>query len=68
MSRTSQSRISESRKRSQVFSGYVEAPLHQRSSECVPLEILSLYPSKKSKRRDGQVDRQVFIAPEAFNR
>ena len=68
MSRTSQSRTSESRRWSQVFSGYVETPFHQRSSECSPLEILSVQSSKKRKRRDGQVDRQVFIALEAFNR
>ena len=42
----------------------VETSLHQRISECVPLEILSVHPSKKSKHRDCQVDRQVFIALE----
>ena len=51
---------------SQVFQGHVETPLHQRSSECVPLEILSVHPSKKRKHRDDQVDRQVFIAFEAL--
>ena len=38
----------------------------QRSSEGVPLEILSIYPSKERKHRDGQVDRQVFIALETL--
>ena len=41
-------------------------PLHQRSSECVPLEILSVQPSKKRKHRDGQVGRQVFVASEVL--
>ena len=41
---------------------------HQKSSECVPLEILSVHPSNKRKHRDGQVDRQVFIAFEAPKR
>ena len=36
---TSQSRILESRRWSQVFQGYVETPLHQGSSEYVPLEV-----------------------------
>ena len=48
----------------QPLQRYVEASLHQRSSECVPLEILSVHPSKKRKRRDGQVDGQNFIALE----
>ena len=58
-------RTSESRRWSQIFQERVETSLHQRISECVPLEILSIHPSKKSKHRDGQVDRQVFIAGEA---
>ena len=37
--RTSWPRISESRRWSQIFQGYVETPLHQRSSERVPLEF-----------------------------
>ena len=38
----------------------------RKSSECVPLEILSSHQSKKRKHRDGQVDRQVYIASEAL--
>ena len=34
--------------------------LHQKISECLPLEILSVQSSKKRERRDGQVDRQVL--------
>ena len=45
----------------QPLQRYVEASLHQRSSECVLLEMLSVHPSKKRKRRDGQVDGQNFI-------
>ena len=48
------------------FRDTLRPPLHQRSSECVPLEILSVHPSKKRKHRDGQVDRQVFNASEAL--
>ena len=66
--RTSQPRISESRRWSQVFQIYFETPLHQRSSECVPLEILSVYPSKIRKYWDGQVHRQVLSAPEALKK
>ena len=51
-----------------VFQGYVENPLHQSSSERVPLEILSIYSSRKRKHRDGQVDRQVFTSSEALQR
>ena len=32
-----------------------------KGSQGVPLEILSVHPSKKRKFRNGQVDRQVFI-------
>ena len=46
---TSQSRISESRRWSQVFQGSVEFPLHQWSSEYFPLQILSIDSSKESK-------------------
>ena len=42
--------------------GYVETPFRPRISECVPMEILSIDLSTKRKRRDGQVDRQVFTA------
>ena len=56
------------RRWSQVFQGYLETPLHQRSSECVPLEIVSVPPCKKRKYRDGQVDRQVLTALEALER
>ena len=45
---------------------YFRDTFHQRSSEGVPLEILSIYPSKERKHRDGQVDRQVFIALETL--
>ena len=44
-----------------MFQGYVGTPLHQRSSECVPLEVFSVQSSKKRKRRDGQVDREVSL-------
>ena len=37
---------------------------HQRSSECVPLEIVSIHSSEKRTRRDGQVDWKMFIALE----
>ena len=53
-----------SNRRSQVFQRYVETPL-QRSSECVLLEILTIYPSKR-RHRDGQVDLQVLIALETL--
>ena len=66
--RTSQSRISESRWWSQVFSGHIETPLRQGSSKCFPLEILFTYSSKERKHGDGRLDRQVFFAPEAFER
>ena len=39
--RTSQSRIYESRRWSQVFQEYVETPFHQGTSKCFPLDILS---------------------------
>ena len=39
----------ESVRAEEVFQRYVETPLHQRSSECFPLEILSIYPSKRRK-------------------
>ena len=42
MYRTSWPRISVIRRCSQVFQGYVETPLHQRNSECFPLEVLSM--------------------------
>ena len=42
--------------------GYVETPFRPRISECVPMEISSIDLSTKRKRRDGQVDRQVFTA------
>ena len=38
------------------------------SSECVPLEILSVQSNKKRKFRNGHVDRQVFTVFEAFKR
>ena len=37
----------------QVSHRHIGTPLHQGSSECVRLEILSVHPSKKRKRRDG---------------
>ena len=40
--------------------------LHQRSSECVPLEILSTHWREKRTRRDGQVDRKICIALETL--
>ena len=39
----------EDRRWSQVFQRYVWTPLHQKSSECVPLWILSIDTSKKRK-------------------
>ena len=40
----------------------------QKSSECVLLEILSVQSSEKSKRRDGQVHRQVYTASDTSER
>ena len=48
-----------------IFERYNEASLHQVSSECVPLEILSIHSSEKRKCRDGQVDRKNVIALES---
>ena len=48
------------------FRDTLRPPFHQRSSECVLLDILSVHPSKKRKHRDDQVDRQGFIAFEAL--
>ena len=61
---TSCPRTSERCRWSQIFQERVETSLHERISECVPLEILSVHPTKKSKHRDGEVDRHVFIAGE----
>ena len=47
--RTSQLRIYESRRWSQVFQGYVETSFRQISSECFPLEIVTIYSSKKRR-------------------
>ena len=41
---------------------------HQRSSECVPLEILSIHSSEKRTRRDGQVDWKNVTARETLKR
>ena len=40
----------------------------KRSSECVPLEILSIHSSEKRTCRDGQVDWKFFIAVETLER
>ena len=34
---------------SHVCQRYVETPLHQKNSECFPLEIFSIYPRKERK-------------------
>ena len=47
--KTSQSRISESGRWSQLFQGYGETLFHQSCSGCVLLEIFSIYPSKAKK-------------------
>ena len=60
--RTALPRISQSNRWSQVFQRFVEASRHQESSECVPLEILSIHSSEKRTPRDGQVDWKMFIA------
>ena len=50
---------------SQVFQGYVETKIRQRTSDCFPLEIFPIFTIKKRKHGDGQVDRQVHTAPGA---
>ena len=49
-----------------MFQRYVEASLHQRNSECVPLEILSIHLSEKATRRNGQADWTFFTAHETL--
>ena len=67
--RTTWPRISESNQWCQVFQGFVETPLHKGSSECFPLEVLSIQSSNKVKFGNCQVDRQVFfIVLEALER
>ena len=44
------------------FQRYIEASFHHRSSECVPLEILSIHSSWKRSRRNGQLDWKILIA------
>ena len=43
------------------FQGHVETPLHQRSSECVFLEIFSFHPNKKRKHRHGQIGKFALL-------
>ena len=49
-----------------VFQRYVEAPLHQGSSECVPPEVLSIYPDNKKKSRwtSGSDGRAADVHPQ----
>ena len=43
-------------------------PLYQRSSECFLLEIFFNLFVRSKKHEDGQVDWDIFITPQAFER
>ena len=68
MQRTTQPRISESNRWSKVFQEDVVTPLRQGSSECIPLEILSVQSSRNRKFSNSQVDQQVFTVFAALER
>ena len=52
------------RRWSQIFHGYFETSLHQRSSECFPPVMFLFMSCEERKHGDGQVDGTFFITPQ----